>query len=106
MQTRRWWQEVVSIASGLHLILIAGARGMRSAILTQPERETKADQQHGSEKEEDDRLLQPGDRRNGKAHGETKKCDLKRQEAYAGKERAESQECQEDEAGFRGRADL
>src|SRR5262249_32251504 len=53
--------------SGLLLVVVDG-RGRRPAVLTKPERDAEADQQYGAEQNEDDGLLQPGERGDGNGH--------------------------------------
>ena len=94
------------LVSGLHLAFAAGGRRSWPGGLAEPERDAKADQQHGPEQEEDDGLLQPGYRGNRKAHRKAEKGDLQRKETDAGEEGAEREQYEEDEAGGRGREQL
>ena len=71
-------------------------------ILAQPERDAEADQQYGAQQEEDDGLLQPGDRRDRDAHGKAKERDLHGQQADARQERAEREKREKDQTGCRG----
>src|SRR5215475_16032136 len=95
--------EQADSRSSIHLAFGVTERRSRSAVLAKPERDAKADQQRGAEQEEDDGLLQPGDRRNRKAHRKAKKADLQRKKTDAREERTERKQYQEHKAGCRGR---
>jgi hypothetical protein len=80
-----------------------GGRRSRPAVLVKPERDAKTYQQRGAEQEEEDGLLQPGNRRNRKAHCKAEERDLQRKKTDACEERSERKQYQEDKAGRRGR---
>jgi hypothetical protein len=80
-----------------------GGRRSRPAVLVKPERDAKTDQQRGAQQEEEDGLLQPGNRRNRKAHCKSEERDLQRKKTDACEERPQRKQYQEDKAGRRGR---
>ena len=68
---------------------VVDGRGSRLIVVAKPERDAEADQQDGAQQEENDGLLQPGYRGNGKAHRKTEESDLRKQKIDARKERAQ-----------------